>query len=163
MTIDVFLDGVPLRRRSTELFDQFRSAIITGRLGSGDRLPTSRELAVELGIARSTVATVYSRLIAEGYAEARTGDGTFVAHHPATKRKSPTNAPNAIGIARPSAQPDIAVNTPLNGWRVDLRTGRPDPGLFPITAWRQSVTASLRLATATLRAYPNCALLWQPG
>ena len=85
--IDVFLDGVPPRQRSAVLFDQLRSAILTGRLAAGDRLPTSRELAVELGIARSTIATVYARLVGEGYAEGRIGDGTFVAdYHKPTAR-----------------------------------------------------------------------------
>ena len=59
----------------------FRSAIVTGRLAAGDRMPTSRELAIELGIARSTIATAYARLVGEGYAVGRIGDGTFVANY----------------------------------------------------------------------------------
>ena len=143
--IDVFLDGVPPRQRSAVLFDQFRSAILSGRLAAGDRLPTSRELAVELGIARSTIATVYTRLVGEGYAEGRIGDGTFVAdYHQPTRRSATAATPvHAVRIARPAPHGEQSLATPDGGWRADLRTGRPDPSLFPTTEWRRCVTASL--------------------
>src|SRR5688572_17933822 len=98
--IAVFLDGVPPRQRSAVLFDQLRSAILTGRLAAGDRLPTSRELAVELGVARSTIATVYAHLVGEGYAEGRIGDGTFVADYHTPHARRATAELNAVRIAR---------------------------------------------------------------
>ncbi|MET0578031.1 MAG: winged helix-turn-helix domain-containing protein, partial [Ilumatobacteraceae bacterium] len=77
--MDFFLDPVHPRRTSALLLDQIRDAIADGRLRPGDRLPTSRFLAADLGVSRSTVTTVYDRLVAEGILEARVGDGTFVA------------------------------------------------------------------------------------
>ena len=56
-----------------------RDAVRTGRLGPGTRLPSSRALAADLGLARNTVAEVYSQLVAEGWLTARTGSGTSVA------------------------------------------------------------------------------------
>ena len=53
-----------------------RDAVRTGRLGPGTRLPSSRALAADLGLARNTVAEVYSQLVAEGWLTARTGSGT---------------------------------------------------------------------------------------
>jgi GntR family transcriptional regulator/MocR family aminotransferase len=143
--IGVFLNDVPPRQRSAALFDQLRSAILAGRLAAGDRLPTSRELAVELGIARSTIATVYARLVGEGYAEGRIGDGTFVAdyHKPKAREATADTCPPAARIARPAPQGEPSLVPPEGGWRADLRTGRPDPGLFPTTEWRRCVTASL--------------------
>ena len=56
-----------------------RGAVQAGRLRPGTRLPSSRALAADLGIARNTVAEVYSQLVAEGWLTAQTGSGTSVA------------------------------------------------------------------------------------
>ena len=57
----------------------FRRAVAEGRLGPGARLPSSRQLAEQLGVARNTVSLAYERLAAEGYVEGRRGGGTRVA------------------------------------------------------------------------------------
>jgi GntR family transcriptional regulator/MocR family aminotransferase len=62
-----------------QIYAQLREAILNGRLRAGDRLPPSRELAAELGVARLTVSTAYEWLHAEGYVYGRVGAGTFVA------------------------------------------------------------------------------------
>jgi GntR family transcriptional regulator/MocR family aminotransferase len=145
MLLDLFLEGVPPRQRSAALFDQLRSAILSGRLAPGDRLPASRDLAAELRVARSTVTTVYARLVGEGYAEGRVGDGTFVADHhaPATRRPRTAAAPSAVRIPRPAPSAGQPLVAPDGGWRADLRTGRPDPALFPTTEWRRCATSTL--------------------
>src|SRR5215469_14546263 len=56
-----------------------RAAIATGRLRTGDRLPTVRELAVDLRVNANTVARVYADLERAGVLETRRGVGTFVA------------------------------------------------------------------------------------
>src|SRR5262249_50883625 len=66
---------VPLYR---QLYSEFRSAILTGRLKAGNNLPPTRELANELGISRNTVMIAYDQLLAEGYTEGRIGSGTRV-------------------------------------------------------------------------------------
>ena len=60
-----------------------RAAIATGRLASGDQLPTVRQLAVELSINANTVARVYGELERAGILETRRGVGTFVSATPA--------------------------------------------------------------------------------
>lgn len=139
--IDVFLDGIPTRQRSAALFDQIRGAILTGRLSPGDRLPPTRELADLLGVARSTVSTVYARLVGEGYAEGRVGAGTFVTdlHEPSAPRPAGADA-SGIRVARPSPRTDVPFIAPPGGWQADLRSGRPDPHLFPTGEWRRCVT-----------------------
>ncbi|HEX6543817.1 MAG TPA: PLP-dependent aminotransferase family protein [Ktedonobacterales bacterium] len=62
-----------------QIYTQLRAAILEGRLRAGDRLPPSRNLARDLGIARLTAATAYEWLSAEGYVYGRVGAGTFVA------------------------------------------------------------------------------------
>src|SRR5262249_40547289 len=62
-----------------QIYAQLRAAILDGRLRAGDRLPPTRALARDLGVARLTVATAFDWLRAEGYVYGRVGAGTFVA------------------------------------------------------------------------------------
>lgn len=68
--------SIPLYR---QLFDALRDSILAGLLKPGVRLPSTRNLAQDLGVGRNTVIAAYDQLIAEGYLEARTGAGTRVA------------------------------------------------------------------------------------
>ncbi|MCC6178688.1 MAG: PLP-dependent aminotransferase family protein [Chloroflexi bacterium] len=61
-----------------QLYTRLRDDILAGRLRPGERLPASRNLAGQLAVSRTTVVLVYDQLIAEGYAEARQGSGTYV-------------------------------------------------------------------------------------
>lgn len=61
------------------VYNAIRGAILNGRLRPGSRLPSSRQLAIDLGISRMTVIGAYDQLYAEGYLEGRRGSGTFVA------------------------------------------------------------------------------------
>jgi GntR family transcriptional regulator/MocR family aminotransferase len=67
--------GTPLFR---QIYLQVRSAVLSGVLGPGTRLPSSRTMAARLGTARASVAAAYEQLLTEGYVEARAGSGTFV-------------------------------------------------------------------------------------
>ena len=131
MRLELFLDDVPPRRRAGAVYQQLRDAITSGRLVAGDRLPTSRDLAADLGLSRTTIATVYARLSAEGYTTGRTGDGTFVAASQ-QRTSQPESGPRRVDLAAPRP------------WRADLRTGRPDPRLFPVVAWRRSALTALQ-------------------
>jgi GntR family transcriptional regulator/MocR family aminotransferase len=62
-----------------QIENQLRTSILDGRLGPGTRLPSIRELAAQLGIARNTVQTAYEQLTAEGYLVGQVGSGTRVA------------------------------------------------------------------------------------
>ncbi len=73
---------VPLYK---QLYERLRGAILTGQLERGMRLPSTRTLASELGVARMTIALAYEQLVLEGYLESRVGQGTVVARSlPAT-------------------------------------------------------------------------------
>jgi GntR family transcriptional regulator/MocR family aminotransferase len=61
-----------------QVYDQVRAAIHEGALKPGGRLPSSRDLALRLGVARASVVAAYDQLLAEGYAEGRKGSGTYV-------------------------------------------------------------------------------------
>ena len=68
-----------VRNRQYPVFDRLRQGILAGTFARGVRLPATRSLATELGVARQTVVRAYERLAAEGYVQARTGSGTYVA------------------------------------------------------------------------------------
>ncbi len=142
--MDVFIDPERPRETTATLFAQIRDAVAERRLRPGDRLPTSRWLADDLGVARSTVTTVYGRLVAEGILEARVGDGTFVADHAAADRDRSVPRAGAAKVRRPAASAPVVVRP--DRIRVDLRSGRPDPSLFPLRDWRRAVREASELA-----------------
>jgi len=124
------------RRKAASLEDAVRTAIRDGRLATGTRLPASRSLARDLGIARNSVAEAYSRLVAEGWLEARVGSGTSVADR--------TFVPT-VG-AQPSAE---------RTFRLDLRGGVPDVSGIPRIAWAAAVRTALAAAPATALGYQD--------
>lgn len=78
MSIKIELDiksGVPFYR---QIIDHVRSAIATGQLEPGARLPTVRQLAVDLSINPNTVSRAYTELELTGLVETQMGSGTFV-------------------------------------------------------------------------------------
>jgi GntR family transcriptional regulator len=70
-----------------------RAAIVTGKLKVGDRLPTVRQLAVDLRVNANTVAKVYVELERSGVVATQRGIGTFV-------RENPTPPPLAAATRR---------------------------------------------------------------
>src|SRR6266850_6711047 len=82
----IAFEMIRLDRTSTEplheqLYRQIRDELKSGRFGDGSsRLPSSRALATDRGISRSTVRLALSKLHAEGYLRSEPGSGTFVAN-----------------------------------------------------------------------------------
>lgn len=78
--LDIRIDaksGVPFYR---QIIEQVKFAIARGDLSAGDRLPTVRQLAVDLSINPNTVIRAYRELEIEGVLETQQGSGTFVGH-----------------------------------------------------------------------------------
>lgn len=74
---------IALDRRSSkplhkQVYEAFCAAIVGRNLRAGQRVPSSRALALELRVSRIPVLNAYSQLLAEGYFETRSGSGTFV-------------------------------------------------------------------------------------
>ena len=67
--------GTPVFR---QLYLQIRLAILSRRLGAGTKLPSTRALAAELAVARTSVVAAYEQLLAEGYVSGRMGSGTYI-------------------------------------------------------------------------------------
>ena len=110
----------------SQLERELREAIRSGRLGTGERLPSSRALAGELGVSRGLVLDCYQQLQAEGYLTTRTGSATRV----------------AAGAFLQPAPPMPAA--PPSRLAVDFRPGLPDLSSFPRRDWLWALREAAR-------------------
>ena len=119
-------------RLGEQLINELRTALRSGRLTAGTRLPSTRDLAADLVISRGLAVQAYEQLTAEGLLVSRRGAGTIVAgtagQRPPTSGSSVTAGSDPL---RPAAVPP-------------LHPGSPDPALFPRAAWRRAYQDALR-------------------
>src|SRR5260370_7039322 len=94
--------GQPLR---SQLETGLRDAIRDGRLRAGERLPSSREFARELGVSRGLVQECYGQLLSEGYLDSRVGSATRVAQHPYPGAYPPRERDGAAPVPPPPPPP----------------------------------------------------------
>ncbi|WP_020670442.1 PLP-dependent aminotransferase family protein [Amycolatopsis nigrescens] len=124
-------------RRGKAAEAALRAAIRSGRLPARTRLPSSRDLAGQLGLARGTVTAIYEQLAAEGYLLSRHGSGTTV-------------APLGDLDHRPAPAP---VQHPT--WVFDLRPGLPALAAFPRAEWLGAERDALAAMTDAELGYPD--------
>jgi GntR family transcriptional regulator/MocR family aminotransferase len=135
-------DG-PLYR---QVYERFRGAIAQGTLKPGDRIPSARALAKELGVARGTVEVAYSLLASEGYIQARGQAGTVV---------SPGLQPQAAAAAPPPAAPARDEQAwPRSSGILPFQMGLPALDAFPRKLWARLGARQLRALQAPELAYP---------
>lgn len=132
---DLHLELDPALGRRNGLIAGLRRAIHAGALSPGTRLPSSRSLAVELGMARATVVGAFEQLAAEGFLESRRGSGTRVAAGRLLEQRDDASPP----IAAPAV--------------ADFRPGEPDVTSFPRAAWASTTRAVLSGTPAATFAY----------
>ena len=106
------------------LVNALRDAVRSGQLATGTMLPPSRSLAVDLGLARNTVAEAYADLVAEGWLASRQGAGTWV-----------VNTRDIRSPSRPLGTPGQPTH--------NLMPGSPDVAAFPRAAWLASARRAL--------------------
>ncbi len=138
-----------------QIADHIRLEVEDGRLEAGDRLPTIRGLARDLGVNRDTVALAYEELVSAGIAVSSVGRGTFVASR------------NATGAAE--SAPFRAALTPLTERLIDFERARPsfgsatnaipmhsivpDESLYPADEFRRVLNRVLQQSGAELLLY----------
>jgi GntR family transcriptional regulator/MocR family aminotransferase len=154
--MDFHISLVGRKDLSGEIYRQLLRAILDQRLRPGDRLPSSRELARALVVARATVTAAYERLSGEGFVEVRQGAGTFVSELAAQAgRDTPTQRSSGVLQPRPIWESIVLPTVFDKPPRFDFRTGLCDASLFPDREWRQAVTRALRSSTTTGGAYEH--------
>jgi GntR family transcriptional regulator / MocR family aminotransferase len=157
-------DGSAATSRYQQLYENLRGAVLTGRLAPGTRLPATRVLAAELGVARNTVVNAFEQLVAEGYLESRPGDGTYVS--PALPDDRLTVKTARRSARRPAApvQPPLSRQSQavsaarLGVWDEDgpPRPFRPDLlalDHFPLALWARLVSRNWRHSATSLLGY----------
>jgi GntR family transcriptional regulator/MocR family aminotransferase len=143
--------SIPIHR---QIYEAWQRGILNGRFAAGDRVPSTRELAVTLAVSRSTVTQAYEQLISEGYLQATRGSGTFVC------RELPDRSLRAQAAVKPT--PGRTVPPPLSRYGSGLsddypREARrpgfvcfsqwgPDLEQFPWMLWRRTLSRHLRHA-----------------
>ncbi len=130
-----------------QLREQLVSAILNGHIAADQPLPSSRELAKHLNVARNTVVHAYQLLVDEGYLVARERSGFYVngqilagrAQVPATDRINLRVRPDwARRIKfKPSVQRNIVKPQDWNDYAYPFIYGQPDPSLIPVNDWRE--------------------------
>lgn len=140
---------IPLQR---QLYDAVRDGVLSGTLGPGLALPSSRNLARTLGIGRNTVIAAYEQLLSEGFLESRVGAGTRVAafagnslegityrqQRPARASLAALSARGRRLAATPRTVPELAGSA--------FVTGLPALDLFPSALWSRILARHQRIA-----------------
>ena len=138
---------IPLSSGNGPLFRQvyvgLRQAILAGAFRSDGRLPSTRDLADQLGISRSVVLQAYDQLLAEGFVTGRSGSGTYVAQDLSPGRSVPSKKSIPLRLSRfGSAAAKTASTLDFQGrrsriHRFDFAFGRSESDIetFPFEMW----------------------------
>src|SRR5579863_79455 len=148
-----------------QLYDWFRRAIVDGQLRSGQRVPSTRNLATELKISRIPVFNAYEQLCAEGYLEAFVGAGTRVARSipdqelHLSRRKASNGWQESSARTGPrqiSHRATALKNVPPQSWLNNLgafRVSLPALDHFPVRIWSKLVARHSRMLKREVLAY----------
>lgn len=156
--------NAPGQSRQHAVFDRLRQGILAGTFARASRLPATRTLAEELGVARQTVVLAYERLAAEGYVRSSAGSGTYVAtdlpdavpdltdprHEPTAQTTEDALSSRGAALAlvpSSAAGPDAPSGSPLSA-------GVPAADLFPAIAWMRCTARTLKRTDRGLASYP---------
>jgi GntR family transcriptional regulator/MocR family aminotransferase len=140
-----------------QLCRQIREKILCGDLEIGTRLPSTRELADEITVSRTTTREVYEQLIGEGYLSSTRGKGTFIIDHPvlnpiSLERTSQSSLPMLNGDKSTRAAPLISkrgkelLSIPISFTTsefVPFNPALPDFNLFPFSKWSRILKKTL--------------------
>lgn len=140
------------------LYMEVRSAIMDGRLKTGARLPSTRNLAAQYGFARGTVVAAFQQLQAEGFVSSEVSAGTFVMPAPGwempspAKQRSPRHALSRATVARRTQDllKSIFFQPPSHSIGKAFRGYEPAIDLFPVEQWARIAARVYRKAPRSL-------------
>jgi GntR family transcriptional regulator / MocR family aminotransferase len=141
--------GRPLQARLREMVV---AAVNEGWLACDAPLPSSRELAQNLGVARNTVLLAYQQLVDDGFLESRERSGYFVraevrsrvpAHGPPAKEGKAAPSWHRWLAVRPSGHRNLVKPADWLKYPYPFLYGQFDPTLFPINDWRECARQAL--------------------
>ena len=148
--------AIPLSKRSGPLFRQvylgLRDAILSGAFHSGDRLPSTRDMAEQLKVSRTVVLLAYDQLLAEGFVRGRRGSGTYVSAGVAETRSLKPASDVKPCLSRYGQSANGAFSRIVFPQRrrpsltYDFAYGRSDLESFPFEMWRRILLRRARKA-----------------
>jgi GntR family transcriptional regulator/MocR family aminotransferase len=159
---------IPLHR---QIYEEWRQGILNGRFRRGERVPSTRDLALMLAVARTTVTAAYEQLVAEGYLDSVRGSGTFVCRELPDGLLRPRRAPLPRGDEEPPIRlsrygaglPEARTSMPPRsaGW-LRFSEWRPDLNEFPFAIWRKLLGRHLRGPESQLFDYADSSAGYAP-
>jgi len=142
----------PMQR---QIYQVVRRAVLDHTLVAGQKLPSSRALAQDLGISRITVSLAYDRLIAENYLNASSGSGTFVAPTSVRPLGGASEASHARHTMALSQRGRMLEDLPggLSQSSGAFVPGVADASMFPFHLWRRLVSRHIGKGDLSLSGY----------
>lgn len=144
-----------------QIYEALREQILRGVYGTGSQLPSSRGLAEELGVSRTTVTVAYEQLAAEGFIDIRQGARPRVASS-LLGHELTSNPPKRFGPVHLSSYGERLRGTPRwpdylpNTLKVDFRYGVLAPSDFPASVWKRAMNAAMAQRPARLAYDDPC-------
>ncbi len=134
-----------------QIYRGIRAAILERRISPGQRLPSTRTLANELGVSRLPVLNAYDQLLHEGYLVGRVGAGTYVAASIALQPRRPADRSPRTSSERRDDRVAPGARAPSR--LAPLRVGLPALDQFPRKTWARLVARHARQLPFELMAY----------
>ena len=146
-----------------QIYHQLREAIVLGTLRAKRRLPATRQLAAQLGVARITVTQAYDQLVAEGFVVQRAGAGTFIAPNlplplvPVREEGVGAFEPSFSSWGERVKQTAVANPSKMGRPEIDFGFGRSFSHIFPYDIWRKLLARYLSTDDAMLSRFGSVA------
>lgn len=148
----IMIDRESSKTIGTQICAAIRKMIFAGALSAGERLPSSRTLAQELNVSRTTINYVFERLAEEGLIESRTGSGSFVCETLSTHLpKLPSPSTEMLAQRRKNLRLSRCITRAIDQFGVRIphekrafTTGTPAFDAFPLAQWSRLVSKHYR-------------------
>src|ERR1700741_5421975 len=148
--------AIPLSKTGGPLFQQvyvgLRKAILSGAFQRGQKLPSTREVAEQLGVSRTVVLLAYDQLLAEGFTVGRRGSGTYVSSDVKVPRSTRIQESAKVSLshfgyaASPCSSRMTFAQSTTRSLPFDFVYGRSDLETFPFEMWRRILLRCARNA-----------------
>ncbi len=162
LLFSIAVDRSSPRSITTQVYTAIRQLITSGDLPAGKRLPSSRTLARELDISRTTTMAVFERLNSEGLIESHTGSGTYVSDLAEASRPGQALVVHAARPVSAKLADIIAEASPRFFQRLShpqrpraFVTGLPDYDAFPLAVWARLTAKHWREPRDQILGYPD--------
>lgn len=146
-------DALPLHR---QLYEALRRALLDGKLGAGERLPSSRDLAQDLDLSRNTVVAAINQLSVEGYLVSQVGSGTYV--NDSVPRAAPRPAARTAQHAARLSRRGARLATTFNASQLEVQPFTPgiaDFSAFPVALWQRLQNKHWRMTYPDMLDYSS--------